>query len=72
VINQVDSTHAFSQDMTEVFKLRLGDAVLGTVQRDPTFSEARAYGRDPLDPAVNSIGCQDVCALSRALKGRMH
>lgn len=72
VINQVDSTHAFSQDMTEVFKLRLGDAVLGTVQRDPTFSEARAYGRDPLDPAANSIGCQDVCALSRALKGRMH
>lgn len=72
VVNQVDSDHAFSQDMADVFKLRLGDAVLGTVRRDPTFREAQAFGRDPLDPALNSVGCRDVNALSRALKVRMH
>ena len=72
VINQVDAGHAFSQDMAGVFKLRLGDAVLGAVHRDPAFSEAQAYGRDPLDPSLNSVGCQDVNALCRALKGRLH
>lgn len=72
VINQVDGDHAFSQDMAAVFKLRLGDAVLGTVQRDPSFGEAQAYGRDPLDPALNSVGCQDVNALCRTLRARMH
>ncbi len=71
VINQVDGGHAFSQDMAGVFKLRLGDAVLGTVQRDPSFSEAQAYGRDPLDPVLDSVGCQDVNALCRALSARM-
>lgn len=72
VINQVDGAHAFSQDMATVFKLRLGDAVLGAVHRDPSFREAQAYGNDPLDPLLNSIGCQDVNALCRALKGRLH
>ncbi len=71
VINQVDASHAFSQDMAEVFKLRLGDAVLGEVRRDPAFCEALAYGLDPLDPALNSVGCQDVNALCRALKARL-
>lgn len=71
VINQLDAAHRFSLDMTEVFKARLGDALLGTVQRDPTFSEAQAYGRDPLDPTVNSIGCQDIHALCRALLERI-
>lgn len=72
VINQVDVGHAFSQDMAGVFRLRLGDAVLGAVRRDRAFSEAHAYGRDPLDPLLNTIGCQDINALCRALKGRMH
>lgn len=72
VINQVDAGHAFSQDMAGVFKLRLGDAVLGAVHRDPAFIEAHAYGRDPLDPSLNSVGCQDINALCRALKGCLH
>lgn len=57
--------------MAEVFKTRLGGALLGTVHRDPSFSEAQAYGRDPLDPTVNSIGCQDVHVLCRALLERI-
>ena len=72
VINQVDGGHAFSQDMASVFKLRLGDAVLGTVRRDPAFVEAQAYGHDPLDAGLNSVGCQDVNALCRALRVRLH
>ncbi len=71
VINQLDGDHRFSLDMAEVFKTRLGAALLGTVHRDPAFSEAQAYGRDPLDPNVNSIGCQDVHALCRALLERI-
>lgn len=71
VINQLDASHRFSLDMAEVFKTRLGGALLGTVHRDPAFSEAQAYGRDPLDPTVNSIGCQDVHALCRALLERI-
>ncbi|MDT9694236.1 hypothetical protein Q5762_39075, partial [Streptomyces sp. P9(2023)] len=31
VINQLDGAHRFSLDMAEVFKARLGDALLGTV-----------------------------------------
>ncbi|WP_424085988.1 cellulose biosynthesis protein BcsQ [Pseudomonas sp.] len=71
VINQLDATHRFSLDMADVFKTRLGGALLGTVHRDSAFSEAQAYGRDPLDPTVNSIGCQDVHALCRALLERI-
>lgn len=71
VINQLDEAHHFSQDMVEVFKLRLGDALLGTIRRDPSFNEAQAYGRDPLDPAINSIGCQDINALCRTLRRRI-
>lgn len=71
VINQLDGAHRFSLDMAEVFKTRLGAALLGTVHRDPTFSEAQAYGRDPLDPTVNSIGSQDVHALCRTLLERI-
>lgn len=71
VINQLDAAHRFSLDMAEVFKTRLGGALLGRVHRDPAFSEAQAYGRDPLDPTVNSIGSQDVHALCRALLERI-
>lgn len=71
VINQLDGAHRFSLDMAEVFKARLGAALLGTVHRDPAFSEAQAYGRDPLDPTVNSIGSQDIHALCRALLERI-
>ncbi|UII71865.1 cellulose synthase operon protein YhjQ [Pseudomonas sp. HN11] len=71
VINQLDAAHRFSLDMAEVFKTRLGNALLGMVHRDPTFSEAQAYRRDPLDPTINSIGCQDVHALCRALLERI-
>ena len=71
VINQLDAAHRFSVDMVEVFKTRLGNALLGTVHRDLSFSEAQAYGRDPLDPTVNSIGSQDVHALCRALLERI-
>lgn len=71
VINQLDAAHRFSLDMAEVFKTRLGNALLGTVHRDLAFSEAQAYGRDPLDPTVNSIGSQDVHALCRTLLERI-
>ncbi|NWA83876.1 cellulose synthase operon protein YhjQ [Pseudomonas sp. D2002] len=71
VINQVDGGHTFSQDMAGVFKLRLGDAVLGTVRRDPAFSEAQAYGHDPLDPALDSVGSQDVNTLCHSLRARL-
>lgn len=71
VINQLDAAHRFSLDMAEVFKTRLGTALLGTVHRDLAFSEAQACGRDPLDPTVNSIGCQDVHALCRTLLERI-
>jgi len=71
VINQLDGAHRFSLDMAEVFKARLGDALLGTVHRDPVFSEAQAYARDPLDPTVNSLGCQDIHALCRTLLERI-
>lgn len=71
VINQLDGAHRFSLDMAEVFKARLGDALLGTVHRDPVFSEAQACGRDPLDPTVNSLGCQDIHALCRTLLERI-
>ena len=71
VINQLDAAHRFSLDMAEVFKTRLGNALLGTVHRDLAFSEAQAYGRDPLDPTVNSIGSQDIHALCRALLERI-
>lgn len=72
VINQLDAAHRFSLDMAEVFKTRLGNALLGTVHRDLAFSEAQAYGRDPLDPTVNSIGSQDVHALCRTLLERIY
>ncbi|ONH54586.1 cellulose synthase operon protein YhjQ [Pseudomonas cedrina subsp. cedrina] len=71
VINQLDAAHRFSLDMAEVFKTRLGHALLGLVHRDPAFSEAQAYGHDPLDPTVNSIGSQDVHALCRTLLERI-
>lgn len=71
VINQLDAAHRFSLDMAAVFNTRLGTALLGTVHRDPAFSEAQAYGRDPLDPTVNSIGSQDVHALCRTLVERI-
>lgn len=71
VINQVDAAHVFSQDMAEVFKQRLGEAVVGWVHRDGAFSEAQAFGLDPLDPVVSSVGCQDVNALCRALAQRV-
>ncbi|MFH6565483.1 cellulose biosynthesis protein BcsQ [Pseudomonas kulmbachensis] len=71
VINQLDATHRFSLDMAEVFKTRLGSALLGTVHRDLTFCEAHACGRDPLDPIVNSIGSQDVHDLCRTLLERI-
>jgi cellulose synthase operon protein YhjQ len=72
VINQVDPAHRFSEDMVDVFKLRLGDALLGTIQRDPSFIEAQAYGRDPLDPVSNSAACQDLSRLCRSLLGRIN
>lgn len=71
VINQLDGSHRFSLDMAEVFKTRLGNALLGVVHRDPSFSEAQACGRDPLDPSVNSLGCQDVHDLCRTLLERI-
>ncbi|MGY2290852.1 cellulose biosynthesis protein BcsQ [Pseudomonas sp. SDO528_S397] len=71
VINQLDGAHRFSLDLADVFKTRLGASLLGTVHREPAFHEAQAGGRDPLDPTVNSQGCQDVLALCRTLLERI-
>lgn len=71
VINQLDGGHRFSLDIADVFKARLGNALLGTVHREPAFHEAQAGGRDPLDPTVNSQGCQDILALCRTLLERI-
>ncbi|KAF1024297.1 MAG: Cellulose biosynthesis protein BcsQ [Pseudomonas sp.] len=71
VLNQLDGGHRFSLDLADVFKARLGDALLGTVHREPAFHEAQAGGRDPLDPTVNSPGCQDILSLCRTLLERI-
>jgi cellulose synthase operon protein YhjQ len=67
VINQLDEHSAFSLDMLEAFKLRLGDSLLEVVHRDPSISEALAFGSDPLDNLGQSLASDDLNELCQLL-----
>lgn len=68
VLNQQDDFHSLSLDMGVLFQRRLGADLIGTVHLDHQFNESLAYGRDPLQYSPNSIGCQDILALSRSVQ----
>ncbi|HCT07391.1 MAG TPA: cellulose synthase operon protein YhjQ [Pseudomonas sp.] len=67
VINQLDEDNAFSLDMLEAFKQRLGSAPM-EVHHDAAISEALAFGTDPLDSPTISLACDDINDLCRVLK----
>ncbi len=67
VINKLDEGNAFSLDMVEAFKQRLGHAPL-EVHRDMAISEALAFGTDPLDSHGMSLAADDIDDLCRLLK----
>ena len=67
VINQLDEHSAFGLDMVDAFKLRLGEQPLDVVHRDLSFSEALAFGSDPLDNVGQSLASDDVNELCRVL-----
>lgn len=67
VINQLDEYSAFSLEMVEAFKLRLGEQLLDVVHRDLAFSEALAFGSDPLDNVGQSLASDDINELCRVL-----
>lgn len=68
VINQVDEGSAFSLDMVEAFKQRMGDDVL-QVHRDMAINEALAFAVDPLDNVTKRLAGDDINDICRALKG---
>ena len=70
VINQLEENSAFSRDMVNAFKLRLGDNPLDVVHRDPSISEALAFAADPLDSSVQSLAVDDISELCRLLIAR--
>lgn len=65
VLNQFDEHSAFSLDMFEAFKQRLGQAP-SLVRHDTAVSEALASGTDPLDSQAGVT--TDINALCRALE----
>ncbi|AKS06910.1 cellulose biosynthesis protein BcsQ [Pseudomonas trivialis] len=67
VINQVDERNAFSLDMVEAFKQRLGKEVL-QVHRDMAINEALAFGVDPLDSVAQRLAGDDINELCQLLK----
>ncbi|MCP1445167.1 cellulose synthase operon protein YhjQ [Pseudomonas sp. GGS8] len=67
VLNQRDDSRAFSRDMGVLFLRRLGANLIGTIRLDHQFNESLAYGRDLLQYAPESIGCQDIVSLSGAV-----
>ena len=67
VLNQRDDSRAFSRDMGVLFQRRLGANLIGTIHLDHQFNESLAYGRDLLQYAPESIGCQDILSLSAAV-----
>ncbi len=68
-VNQLDEGSAFSLDMVEVFKQRLGENGLEVIHRDPLISEALAFGEDPLDSEAASMACDDIHGLCQRLDG---
>ena len=67
VINQLDEQSAFSLDMLDAFKQRLDENLLEVVHRDPSISEALAFGTDPLDNLARSSANDDIGELCRLL-----
>ncbi|TSD79587.1 cellulose synthase operon protein YhjQ [Pseudomonas sp. KBS0710] len=67
VVNQVDESNAFSLDMLEAFKQRLGTAPL-EVHRDMAINEALAFAADPLDSATKRLAGDDINEICRVLK----
>ena len=67
VVNQVDEGNAFSLDMLEAFKQRLGKAPL-EVHRDMAINEALAFAADPLDNATKRLAGDDINEICRVLK----
>lgn len=67
VINQVDERNAFSLDMVEAFKQRLGKETLH-VHRDLAINEALAFGVDPLDSVAKRLAGDDINDLCQVLK----
>ena len=67
VVNQVDESNAFSLDMLEAFKQRLGKAPL-EVHRDMAINEALAFAADPLDNATKRLAGDDINEICRVLK----
>ncbi len=68
VLNQRDDSRSFSRDMGVLFVRRLGADLIGTIRLDHQFNESLAYGRDLLQYAPESIGCQDILSLSGAVR----
>ncbi|MFW0758676.1 cellulose biosynthesis protein BcsQ [Pseudomonas sp. H11T01] len=68
VINQFDASRAFSRDMHEVLKRRLGGQLLGVVSLNHAIGEALAYGRNPFVEPGASQACQDMRMLSDRLE----
>ncbi|MGY2682686.1 cellulose biosynthesis protein BcsQ [Pseudomonas tolaasii] len=72
VVNQVDESNAFSLDMVEAFKQRLGKAPL-EVHRDIKLNEALAFAADPLDNVAKRLASDDfneICQLLKTPKRR--
>ncbi|AZF56230.1 cellulose biosynthesis protein BcsQ [Pseudomonas sp. R11-23-07] len=67
VVNQVDESNAFSLDMVEAFKRRLGTDLL-EVHRDMAINEALAFAADPLDNVTKRLASDDINALCLLLK----
>lgn len=67
VINQLDEHSAFSLDMLDAFKQRLGDSLLEVVHRDASISESLALGSDPLDNVGQSLASDDLNELCQLL-----
>ncbi|NVZ67909.1 cellulose biosynthesis protein BcsQ [Pseudomonas costantinii] len=68
VVNQLDESNAFSLDMVDAFKLRLGKAPL-EVHRDMAINEALAFAADPLDSVTKRMASDDlneICLLLKA------
>ena len=67
VVNQLDESNAFSLDMVEALKQRLGSAPY-EVHRDVAISESLAFSTDPLDSQSMSLAADDINDLCRLLR----
>lgn len=71
VVNRFDASRAFSRDMYEVLRRRLGERLLAQVHLDQAIAEALAYGTDLLQAQAPSAGVRDLRALGRLVMTRL-